>query len=649
MATRDVTAGATWTAGAGLLLCTGAAFVLREAASDRALWTLLGPTSLVSLLGAVLVARSTIRSRTVLAVAMALRLVLATVPGLTLSDDLYRYLWDGRVAASGVSPYAYRPNDPALSGLRDAAVYPHLNSASYYSVYPPASQAVFRVAGEVELRAGSAWALAFLRGVGALTEMTALLLLYRLTRGRALFALYALSPLVLVEASRGHTELYALPLLVGAAWAVRRARTSWATAALSLAGAVKLVPFALVPLLWSRMHVRTSTQSLAVAVGIGLLVLAIVHPHLAHVSASLRLYTSYFEFNAGPYALLKPWLGERYGGDTGPLAARMLAATFLGGYAVAAVFQWWKKDPLLQAKPRHVVRTMGAVWLAFLATATTVHPWYLLPVLLLAVAAASPTLASATAWLAACAMGTYTHYTVGGDALWTVAGWTGAALILAISALVQVMRRALPALLRFRARGKVRALSACLPDDLRGLRVLDLGAGEGFVGEALARHGAVVTLADVADFHRARLPFVPIAEGEPLPFETDAFDLVVVVFVLHHSRTPEALMAEALRVGRRILVLESVFETERERRLLVWLDRWANRLRAAQMRTQEEHVEMRRAEDWERLARSLGADVQRFPRGGFPHRQALLCLTPAGPRTDPCAATPAQTGTQNRR
>src|SRR6266404_3574223 len=37
-----------------------------------------------------------------------------------LSDDLIRYAWDGRVAASGHSPYAFSPADPRLSFLRDS-------------------------------------------------------------------------------------------------------------------------------------------------------------------------------------------------------------------------------------------------------------------------------------------------------------------------------------------------------------------------------------------------------------------------------------------------------------------------------------------------------------------------------------------------
>src|SRR4051812_23190448 len=37
----------------------------------------------------------------------------------SLSDDVFRFLWDGRVQAAGINPYLYPPDDPALAGLRD--------------------------------------------------------------------------------------------------------------------------------------------------------------------------------------------------------------------------------------------------------------------------------------------------------------------------------------------------------------------------------------------------------------------------------------------------------------------------------------------------------------------------------------------------
>src|SRR5262245_33419584 len=36
-----------------------------------------------------------------------------------LSDDIYRYIWDGRVQSAGINPYRYVPSAPELAHLRD--------------------------------------------------------------------------------------------------------------------------------------------------------------------------------------------------------------------------------------------------------------------------------------------------------------------------------------------------------------------------------------------------------------------------------------------------------------------------------------------------------------------------------------------------
>lgn len=78
------------------------------------------------------------------------------------SDDAYRYVWDGRVQAAGVSPYAHAPDDPALSGLRDPGLFPEgdgcaawderrtaagdctrINRPAVHTVYPPVAEAWF--------------------------------------------------------------------------------------------------------------------------------------------------------------------------------------------------------------------------------------------------------------------------------------------------------------------------------------------------------------------------------------------------------------------------------------------------------------------------------------------------------------------------
>ncbi|MEV6207871.1 hypothetical protein [Kitasatospora sp. NPDC051914] len=78
------------------------------------------------------------------------------------SDDAYRYVWDGRVQAAGISPYAHTPDDPALVRLRDGGLFPaedgcrgwderrtadgdctRINRPAVHTAYPPVAEAWF--------------------------------------------------------------------------------------------------------------------------------------------------------------------------------------------------------------------------------------------------------------------------------------------------------------------------------------------------------------------------------------------------------------------------------------------------------------------------------------------------------------------------
>ena len=73
---------------------------------------------------------ASLRLRYVLAIAVALRVLLLFSEPL-LSGDVYRYLSDGRVLASGHNPYAYTPTDPRI------------NHPEIRSIYPPHAQLLF--------------------------------------------------------------------------------------------------------------------------------------------------------------------------------------------------------------------------------------------------------------------------------------------------------------------------------------------------------------------------------------------------------------------------------------------------------------------------------------------------------------------------
>lgn len=110
-----------------------------------------------------------------------------------------------------------------------------------------------------------------------------------------------------------------------------------------------------------------------------------------------------------------------------------------------------------------------------------------------------------------------------------------------------------------------------------GTRLLDLGAGEGYVTVRLRqRTGVWACSVDVGPFRRAAGPYV-IYDGTRLPFGDGVFDTTLISLTLHHSAEPEAVLDEALRVTRnRLIVIESVYRNRWERFWLDLLDRRLN-------------------------------------------------------------------------
>lgn len=153
-----------------------------------------------------------------------------------------------------------------------------------------------------------------------------------------------------------------------------------------------------------------------------------------------------------------------------------------------------------------------------------------------------------------------------------------------------------------------------------GPRVLDLGAGEGWVTERLAARGVAAFGADVGAFARVPVPYV-VYDGTRLPFVDATFETTLLLLTLHHCEQSEAVLDEALRVTRRrLIVTESVFRHRLDRFWLDLLDGRFNRLRhGGRMPTP---LGFRRAEAWQSLfesrrlrpvaARWLGGRLERL-------------------------------------
>ncbi len=89
-------------------------------------------------------------------------------------------------------------------------------------------------------------------------------------------------------------------------------------------------------------------------------------------------------------------------------------------------------------------------------------------------------------------------------------------------------------------------------------RIIDIGAGKGLLALEMARQfSAQVTLVDVAQYNHTDLPLT-VSDSRLLAFADDSFDYALLSFVLHHSPNPDLILREALRVARRVVIVENV-------------------------------------------------------------------------------------------
>src|SRR5262245_14481042 len=115
---------------------------------------------------------------------------------------------------------------------------------------------------------------------------------------------------------------------------------------------------------------------------------------------------------------------------------------------------------------------------------------------------------------------------------------------------------------------------------LVGKRLLDLGAGEGYVTAGIQRRTDIWACAvDIGPYQRVPVPYL-IYDGARLPFDDATFDTTLISLALHHCTDPEAVLDEALRVtGARLIILELVYRHRWERCCLERLDGWVSRYR----------------------------------------------------------------------
>ena len=297
-----------------------------------------------------------------------------------LSDDFYRFVWDGRIQQLGFNPFDYTPAqiikqqyDPLLN-----KIFPYLNSPNYYSVYPQVCQSIFKIASAI---GGDSLnnTITALKSAFFISELGTILILNKLLSARvnskSLQLIYILNPLVIIELTGNiHFEAFMILFMLLAVLLINKNRYISAGGALSLAIQTKLIPLIFIPLFFKKIALGKKINFAFFCLILTLIMSLILlnsPERFLNFADSLRLYYGKFEFNGSIYSLLR--IISQWFISYNPIALLsklMIILTLSGIFWV-----YLKKLELLN----------GMFWLLtiYMIFSTVVHPWYLTPLVAL--------------------------------------------------------------------------------------------------------------------------------------------------------------------------------------------------------------------------------------------------------------------------
>jgi len=307
-----------------------------------------------------------------------------------LSQDFYRFIWDGRMILNGFNPYLYLPEihqTPNYTVPNQAAVLVagmgNLN-ASHYSNYPPLNQLCFTIAALFAHKSilGSIVVmrmLIILADIGVLYFGTKLLKALHLNP-KVIF-LYLLNPLIVIELTGNlHFEGLMIFFLIWSLYLLQQQQSRLAATTLAASISLKLLPLLFLPLFFQQFKLKKLIGFYAI---IGITCLLLFAPFISenlisNYSKTIGLWFGTFEFNGSIYLLIREIGYQIKGyniigiiGEITPLAV-VLFVLFLS---------FFRKNKSTQ---QLIIALLFALSF-YLFTSSTIHPWYVAMLLALSI------------------------------------------------------------------------------------------------------------------------------------------------------------------------------------------------------------------------------------------------------------------------
>ncbi|WP_459212555.1 mannosyltransferase [Aquimarina rhabdastrellae] len=318
-------------------------------------------------------------------------LFLVAIPN--LSQDFYRFIWDGRMLISGFNPYLYLPKDliaqntaPIAEALELYDGMGQLN-ASHYTNYPPISQLCYSIAGLIS-NTNILGAVVTLRILIILADIGTFIYGHKLLKDLGLpehrIFWYILNPFIILELTANlHFEGVMVFFIIWSLYLLHKGYWYWAAIALGLSVSVKLIPLLFLPLFFKKFIIQNQKISpfkggLKLVGFYSLVLLTVVvsfapflsEAFLQNFTKTISLWFQNFEFNASIYYIVR-WVGYQVvGWNIIGTAGKILPLIVIGILLGLTFFRKNTTTPQLIT-----VLVLGICSYYFLST--TVHPWYI--------------------------------------------------------------------------------------------------------------------------------------------------------------------------------------------------------------------------------------------------------------------------------
>ena len=331
-------------------------------------------------------------------------LFLPSIPN--LSQDFYRFIWDGRLLILGINPYMFSPEQLA-NGLLNATELTSLEAisnakvliqgmgslnASHYSNYPPINQLCFALAA-LFAKTSILGSVIVLRIIIIGADLGILYfgkkLLEKLNLPAKNIFWYFLNPFIIIELTGNlHFEGVMLFFIIWSLYMLDKKRWVLAAILLGVSVSVKLLPLLFLPLFYKYLAPEGLFKKgfwkmkkfywLTLATIVFTFAPFASKTFISNFSATIGLWFQSFEFNASIYYIIR-WIGfQAVGWNIIATVGLILPMAVFICIVLLAVFRKYNTTQKL------ITGMLLAVSIYFLL-ATTVHPWYIATPVLLSV------------------------------------------------------------------------------------------------------------------------------------------------------------------------------------------------------------------------------------------------------------------------